>query len=248
MTPPAPKINVVDDPVMLFQVAAEAFLRASIEATSAGQRFAVALAGGSTPRGLYTLLATGAQFRTAVPWDQCEVFWGDERHVRPDHADSNYRMAREAMLSRVPVPEAQIHRIAGELADPDAAATEYEGVVRQVLAGRGEVPAFDLILLGLGADGHTASLFPGTTALTERQRLVVSTRVDKLGASRITMTLPLIYASRQVLFLAAGADKAPAVRDVLVAGPQGPDLPARLVSPPDGRVRWVIDQAAAQLI
>ena len=211
--------------------------------------FTVALAGGSTPRGLYSLLATDQQLRALVPWEHAELFWSDERHVPPGHPDSNYRMADEALVSRVAVPPARVHRVHGEDADAAQAARLYEAEVRRtVRAEEGTTPRFDLILLGLGTDGHTASLFPGTDALSERTRLVVANRVEKLGAERITMTYPLLNAARRVMFVVTGSDKAPAVRDVLEPAPGSPELPAAGVRPVDGRLIWVLDRAAASLL
>ena len=248
LTPHAPELAVVADVDAVYRAAADLFLRAALDAVDARGTFVVALAGGSTPRGLYALLATDDDFRTLVPWNQGEFFWGDERHVPPDHPDSNYRMALEAMLSRVPVNPDRVHRVRAEHADAAFAASLYEAEVQRIVAAEAAIPRFDLILLGLGGDGHTASLFPGTDALSERIRLVVATRVAKLDTQRITMTFPLLNAARLVILVAAGAEKANAVRDVLQPGPGAPELPAGQVRPADGRLVWVIDRAAAGLL
>jgi 6-phosphogluconolactonase len=218
--------------------ASERVLAAADSARAECGAFHIALAGGSTPRALYELLAqSGADFA------QWHIYFGDERAVPPDHADSNFRMASEAWLARGGVPAAQVHRIRGEL-DAPAAAASYEEELAQSFGTR-EVPRFDLVLLGMGADGHTASLFPGTTALSEARRTVAATWVEKLAANRITLTLRTLNAARHVLFLVAGADKAPALREVLFAREGAPQLPAARVRPWDGEVTWMVDRAAA---
>lgn len=204
-------------------------------------RFAVALAGGATPLGCYRRLAEPPH-RDAIPWVRVHVFWGDERCVPPDDPRSNEGAARAALLDRVPIPAAQVHpiRCAG---DPDGAARDYERVLAAFLAGR---PArFDLTLLGLGADGHTASLFPASPALAERRRRAVA--VPDRDPPRVTLTPALLARSRRVVFLVAGAAKAAAVRDALAAG--GPaDLPARRVDRGAGRALWLLDREAAGLL
>jgi 6-phosphogluconolactonase len=240
-----PDITVAADAEALCRAAAGVFQRASADALAARGVFTVALSGGSTPRGLYSLLASDEAFRSAIAWDCGEFFWSDERHVPPDHPESNYRMAEEALLSRVPVKANRIHRVRAELPDPSVAAIAYEVDIRRTFDSYGEIPHFDLILLGLGADGHTASLFPGTPALAERSRLVTANRVETLGVDRITMTYPLLNAARLVMFVAAGTEKAAAVKAVLRPDPGTPELPARLVQPGDGQVMWVLDGAAA---
>ena len=189
----------------------------------------LALSGGSTPRPLYQRLAT-----MPLPWDRVELWWGDERAVPPDHTDSNYRMAREAMLDAI--APAQVHRIAGEL-EPEAAAADYE---RELLERLGTPPVLDVALLGLGADGHTASLFPGSPAVRETTRWVVANRVAP-DTTRITMTAPALCASRHVRFLVAGAEKEAAVAAVR-EGPRDPDrYPAQLVTGAD--VVWFVAEA-----
>jgi len=176
-----------------------------------------------------------------MAWDRCYVFWGDERCVPPDHPDSNYRMARETLLDRVPVPADHVHRIRGET-EPEVAAQEYEEVLRYVF--QSAMPAFDLILLGIGEDGHTASLFPGTEALQVERRLVVANWVPHLGV-RITFTLPLINSAAAVAFLASGASKARVIRQVLSPVPGEPVPPAALVRPHSGVVYWFLTREAA---
>jgi 6-phosphogluconolactonase len=234
-------IEIAESADALSHAVAEQFARVTTAAVRARGHCSVALAGGSTPKNVYRLLS-GEPFRSRVVWDQIQFFWGDERHVPVDHQDSNYRMAAETMLSKVPVRARNIHRIHGEIRDADLAAREYEDVLRASFKERDSAPRFDLILLGLGRDGHTASLFPGTPALAERQRWCVANWVDTLSAYRLTLTLPVLNAARVVLFTVSGSEKAPIVREVL-RGTR--DVPARLVQPFDGDLRWMLDRAAA---
>src|SRR5215469_2042551 len=198
-------IRVFADVEFLDKAAAQEFVRCAREAIAVRGRFTVALSGGSTPRRLYQLLAS-EPFRTQVDWGRVEFFWGDERCVPPDHPDSNYRMAREAMLSHLPIPAEHIHRLEGERADRDAAARDYEAIIAGVfgVTAGGEPPALDLNLLGMGTNGHTASLFPYTKALDETARWVVANFVPELNADRLTMTRPMLNRSREVLFVVAG--------------------------------------------
>jgi 6-phosphogluconolactonase len=191
----------------------------------------VALSGGSTPKVLYQLLAE--KFRDQISWASTHFFWSDERHVPPDHPDSNYRMAHEALLSRVPVPESNVHRIHSENPSAQQAADEYEKTV---------VPRLDLILLGLGTDGHTASIFPGSEVAHETKRLVAAPWVEKLNTYRITMTLPLLNNGASIVFLVSGAEKAQIVKEVL-EGPK--QYPAQFVQPTDGELIWMLDRDAA---
>jgi 6-phosphogluconolactonase len=240
------KIEVAANADALHHMVAEQFVRLTSDALGERGRCAVALSGGSTPRGVYRLLAT-EPFRSRAQWDQIEFFWGDERHVSADHPDSNYGMAAEALLSRVPVRPERIHRVHAEIDDAAAAAQKYETEIRTTFREPVGIPRFDLMWLGLGVDGHTASLFPGTAALDERQRLCVENWAPALKAYRITMTLPLINASRVVMFVVGGAEKAPIVGQVLRGGgplPASP-LPATLVRPVDGELCWMLDRAAA---
>jgi 6-phosphogluconolactonase len=236
-------IEVAESADALNHAVAEQFVRLTTEALVTRGRCAVALSGGSTPRSVYQLLAAPA-FRSRVRWSDIHFFWGDERHVPPDHPDSNYRMAVEAMLSNVPVPPANVHRIRSELPDAAISAREYEGTIRECVQGS-PVPRFDLVHLGLGEDGHTASLFPGSAALEEQQRLCVSNWVTRLNAYRITMTLPVLNAARAVVFIAAGVGKSSIVQRVLRESAELSPLPAQLVRPSDGGLWWMLDQAAA---
>jgi 6-phosphogluconolactonase len=238
------EIRKLTTPQELFAAAAEEVVRAAEEAVAARGRFTIALSGGSTPKSLFNLLATNA--RTTLPWDRMFFFWGDERHVPPTDAESNYRMADEAMLSKIPVAAGNVFRIATENSDAAAAADAYEQTLRKFFQlGPGEFPRFDLILLGMGPDGHTASLFPGTAALQEKSRLVVANWVEKLKASRITLTLPVLNAARCVAFLVSGTDKADALKAVLEGDAPGEQYPSKLVKPSDGKLIWLVDRAAA---
>jgi 6-phosphogluconolactonase len=231
----------------LVLAAAQEFVRVSTNAVQLRGRCTIALAGGSTPRNVYSALAHTGPLRSQVPWSRIEFFWGDERHVPPNDPQSNYRMAHETLLSTVPVASEQIHRIQAEQADAAVAAQMYENDIRSTLPAGDGLPRFDLILLGLGSDGHTASLFPGTAALSERERLCVDNWVASLNAHRITMTLPLLNAARVVMFIVSGADKASIVRQVLRRDHAGPVFPAQLVQP-DGDVLWMLDRESASAL
>ncbi len=239
------RVVVVSAAAELARAAAERVAALSQQALAARGRLRIALAGGSTPRPAYALLAD-PPYRDAIGWSAVEVFWGDERCVRPDHPMSNYRMAHETLLFRVPIPPEQVHRMRGELTDPDAAAQEYEETLRAAFGVHsGGLPRFDLILLGLGPDGHTASLFPGTAAIRETRRWVVGHWVQQILASRLTFTPLLVNAAHHVLFMVSGASKAEVLHAVL-EGPADPSrLPAQAVRPTDGAVEWLLDQAAA---
>jgi 6-phosphogluconolactonase len=241
------RIRVLRNIDALNLAAAEGFARVTGEAVTLRGRCAVALAGGATPRGLYQALAHTAWLRAQVPWQHIDVFWGDERCVPPDHPESNFRMAHEAFLSSVPVAPDHVHRIRGEYDDAGVAAREYGEEIVASLQPRDGMPRFDLILLGLGKDGHTASLFPGTPAVSERQRICVANWVPALNARRITMTLPLINAAGAAMFVVSGVDKASIVRDVLEADSSRPALPAQLVRP-QGELLWMLDDKAASLL
>ena len=238
-----PEIVVPADLSAAANEAAERIVSLARKSIATQGRFTLALSGGPTPRSLYTLLAS-QEYRNRIEWDWALVFWGDERCVPPDHADSNYRLAHETLLSKVSIPLGSVHRMMGE-ADPEHAAMLYEQIIRREVPARGGLPALDLILLGIGPDGHTASLFPGTTALRETHRLVAANYVPQLNAHRITFTMPLINAAANVMFLVAGSDKADVLRAVL-EGEFKPDvLPAQMVGPEAGQLTWLVDEAAA---
>lgn len=242
------QLRIATTPSALAELAAAEFVQAALAAVRQSGRFTVALAGGSTPLALYRLLARRGHLVPPgpLPWGQIHLFWGDERHLPPDHADSNYGAVKAALLDAVAIPLANLHRIQGELADARAAAELYEREIRDFFElGPEGWPRFDLVLLGLGADGHTASLFPHTAALAEQERIAVANWVETLGASRITLTLPAINAAARVLFLVSGADKAATVARVL-AGPVDPaNLPAQGVQPSNGTMLWLLDRTAA---
>ena len=238
------EIRILTTPQELFSTAAEEVVRAANEAVKQRGRFTIALAGGSTPKSLYNLLATNA--RTALPWDRMFFFFGDERHVPPSDPDSNYRMADESMLSKIPVATANVFRIPAENPDAEAVAEAYEETLKKFFALQpGQFPRFDLILLGMGPDGHTASLFPGTAALQEKKRLVVANWVEKMKTHRITLTLPVLNAAHCIIFLVSGIDKASVLRTVLEEDVSAEQYPSKLVRPRDGKLIWLLDRAAA---
>ena len=238
-------IHVYPTPQALVEAAAEHILHHARQAIAARDLFTLALAGGSTPKSLYAMLAA-PPFRSQLDWKKIRFFWGDERHVPPDHEDSNYRMAHEALLSHLPISTAQVHRVPSELPDVQTVADQYEAALReQFEVSEPDVPRFDLILLGMGPDGHTASLFPGTRAVHETSRLVAAPRVEKLQAFRITFTPVLLNHARQVTFLICGRAKAETLHSVL-EGPYQPDaLPAQIIRPRAGTLTWFMDQEAA---
>jgi 6-phosphogluconolactonase len=240
-----PEIAISRDAAALAEEAARRFAAAAEAAIAARGRFTIALSGGSTPKALFRLLAA-APYKEQIDWSNIHLFWGDERTVPPGDEQSNYRMTRENLLSQVPIPEGQIHRIVAENPDHEVAADAYATTLRQIFAlVDGEFPRFDLIHLGLGTEGHTASLFPGSPALAERERLVAAPWVEKLDSFRITLTPPVLNAAREVQFLAAGAEKADIVRAIL-RDPKDPnELPAQIVAPEDGKLTWLLDEAAA---
>jgi 6-phosphogluconolactonase len=206
----------------------------------------VAISGGSTPKTVFELLADPSQpFVARVPWAQLQLFWVDERCVPPDHEESNYRMTRAAMLSKVPLPEANIHRMEGEL-DPEEAASRYESEIRNTFKLEGaETPTFDLILLGLGPDGHTASLFPHTEGLDEMARICIANHVAQKDTWRLTLTWPVITQGREVAFLMEGEAKAGIVRTVFTGAYDPLTYPAQLIRPASGRLTLLLDAAAA---
>jgi 6-phosphogluconolactonase len=222
----------------LFHAGAHKVVEIISECESRKPFCAIALSGGSTPKRLYELLARGEG--GSIDWKGVLVFFSDERNVPPEDLASNYRMAKESLFASGLVPEANIHRIHGEYS-ADEAARSYEEEIKRVL---GDNPTFDLILLGLGPDGHTASLFPDSSALDEKQRLVVANRVDKLKSERITFTYPLLNSAEHVIFLATGSDKTKIVRAVLSGDG---DYPSQHVKPGKGELIWMLDKDSAQL-
>jgi 6-phosphogluconolactonase len=221
--------------------AAAAFVATKIdEAVSARGTCTVVLAGGSTPRDVYGLLAQ-APYASSIPWGSVEVFFGDERCVPPDDSQSNFRMANESLLSRVPLLVGHIHRMRGEI-EPERAAAEYAQELERVF-GAGD-PGFDLVLLGMGADGHTASLFPGTAAVAETRAPVAATWVTKLSSWRISLTFPALNSASTVMMLVSGLDKADTIARVFDAATPSPDLPVTLLNPRSGELHWFLDSDA----
>jgi 6-phosphogluconolactonase len=236
---------VFPDADALARAAAVELLRQADVAIAERGVFTLALSGGSTPKKLYALLGRDPAF-AAFPWAQTQLFFGDERHVPPDNAESNFRMVKETLLASGLVPAASVHRVPAELPDAAQAATEYESDMRRSFAGPallGGVPRFDAILLGMGPDGHTASLFPGSPGLKEETKWVIANPVEKFKTDRITFTYPVLNAARLVLLLVAGADKEAMMREVLVDA-RGTH-PVERVRPRDGVKVWMLDRAAA---
>jgi 6-phosphogluconolactonase len=239
------ELVVVDEVAALARAAAQEFSRCATEAFTARGRFCVALSGGNTPRAVYSLLAD--QYRD-LGWDKVFIFFGDERHVPPDHPDSNYRMAKETLLSRVPLPADNVFRVRTELA-ADAAADDYDRRLREFFKlARDAWPRFDLILLGIGEDGHTASLFPGSAGLQERSRLVVANWVERFQSYRITCTFPVLNHAVEDLFLVSGESKSQVLREILRSPVGQAVYPAQKVRPENGRLLWIADRAAAHLL
>jgi 6-phosphogluconolactonase len=243
------EIRILADGAAIAKRAAQEFIQAAVAAVQKKGAFNVALAGGSTPRALYSLLATDVALRSQVPWDKIHLFFGDERHVGPDHPDSNFRMATEAMISKAPLKPEQVTRIKGEYPDAEQAAQEYEQALRAYFKIKdGEYPRFDLVLAGMGNEGHTLSLFPGTKALHADGRIVVRNWIGKLYSERITLTAPAASNAARVIFMVTGADKAPALKAVL-EGPFEPEqLPAQLLQPKNGKLLWLVDTAAGGML
>ncbi|HJT58531.1 MAG TPA: 6-phosphogluconolactonase [Ktedonobacteraceae bacterium] len=233
-----PNIDVIS------QQAAQYIVRIATESIARQSRFTIALSGGTTPRKLYGLLGT-EPYLSQIDWVLTHIFWSDERCVPPDNEESNYHMAHEVLLSKIPIPATQVHRMPAEMLNRNVASQEYADEMRQVF-GTDDIPHFDLIQLGMGPEGHTASLFPHQASLHEQQRLVMPVSVPKPPPDRLTFTPPLLNAARNVLFLLTGSDKAAALHAVLES-PYNPDeYPAQIVRPSDGEVTWMVDTAAAQ--
>ncbi|MEW6730490.1 MAG: 6-phosphogluconolactonase [Acidobacteriota bacterium] len=238
------QVIVCHDEEDIFVRAADLFTQLASESVAARGRFSVALSGGNTPHGLYTKLASDL-YRNRIDWSRVHLFWGDERSVPVDHKDSNYRMANEALISKISIPSENIYRMSAEEADIGTAAANYEATIRRFFnLQEGSWPRFDLILLGMGDDGHTASLFPGTQALAEKQRIVVKNWVEKFNTNRMTLTAPAINHGRNILFMTAGEKKRGPLKEVLV-GVRNPELyPSQLIQPLDGKLIWLVDEAA----
>jgi len=244
-----PSVSVLPDAAALARAAAERFVDASARAIAGHDRFVVALSGGSTPRRMFELLARES-FASRVSWSRVHVVWGDERCVPPTDPESNFRMAREALLDRVPLPAANIHRVYGE-EDPARAAESYETTLRELLRTPTGPPSsepgrnIDLALLGLGENGHTASIFPGSASVNERERWVMADYVTAVSMWRITLTAPVLNAAAEALFLVSGDAKASVIERVLEGPRQPHELPAQLIAPIHGHLVWLLDRAAA---
>ena len=240
-------VRVFPGLVSLSRAAALEFVARAREAVEARGLFTVVLSGGSTPETLYSLLADDPQLYSAVAWEKVHFFFSDERHVPPDHPDSNYGMVHRALLSKIPAPPGNAHRMVTELSDAGLVADQCEQVLREFFRLRpGEFPCFDLVLLGLGGDGHTASLFPGSEALQETVRLAVAARVEALQTWRITLTLPVLNNATEVAFLVSGAGKAEALRNVLECPTDPSRWPAQAIQPARGSCLFFVDQDAAK--
>jgi 6-phosphogluconolactonase len=243
---PARDVFVFPDAASLTRRAADEFLKSVNEAVAEKGSFTIALAGGSTPKALYSLLTEDPAYSSKIPWNQIRFFFGDERHAPPDSPESNFHMANQTLFSKGLVKPEQITRIRGEYDDTEKAALEYEQALRAYFKLRdGEYPRFDLVLLGMGEEGHTLSLFPGTKALHATNRIVVRNWVGKLYTERITLTVPAANQAKRVMFSVTREDKALALKAVL-EGPYEPEqLPAQFIQPVNGSLLWLVDQAAA---
>jgi 6-phosphogluconolactonase len=241
-TESTPNILVFDDAEHVAQGAARRFVELAGQSIAERAGFSVALSGGSTPKRIYELLASD-EYRDQVDWQNVHIFFGDERTVPPDHHESNFRMANEAMLSHLPVQETNVHRLNG-VGDAAANASDYESEMREYF-GDADWPRLDLVMLGMGDDGHTASLFPETTALDEQTAWVVANWVEKFNTWRITLTAPAINAARNVIFLITGAGKAERLHEVIKGERDTARLPSQLIAPREGRLEWFVDRAAS---
>jgi 6-phosphogluconolactonase len=237
------QIEVLSDLEALSHRAALLFVGASRSSITTKKRFAVTISGGSTPRRLYTLLGS-LPYRDQVDWQHVHFFWADERCVPKDHEESNFRTVFDTLLSKVPIPEGNLYRIKGE-EDPDKAARDYEENIKKFFV-MSRIPMFDLVILGMGEDGHTASLFPGSKLLKETIRLVVPVYLSKPTRNRITLTFPILNNAAQILFLVAGRSKAAILSEILVDREKRKQFPAGLVNPVHGFMTWLIDQEAAE--
>lgn len=240
------ELRVCGDAEQFASAAAELFVSVAAESIKNRERFRVALSGGSTPKRVYELLATDA-FSHRINWEAVDLFWGDERYVPADDRDSNYRMTAEVLLRNISVPRTNIHRVPTEVSPPQAAASAYEEDIRRSFGDTVSIPQFDLIYLGLGTNGHTASLFPHSPALREKSRLVLADFVAEVKTWRISMSAPLLNRGRTVAFLVEGQSKSQVLCDVLL-GPRDPErLPAQLINP-EGNLFWLVDASAAALL
>lgn len=239
----ARELMILENPQAVALEGARIFQESAQIAIQKNGNFTVALSGGSTPKGMFQLLAADP-FKNSISWDKCFIFWSDERSVGADHPDSNYRMAHENLLSKVPIPASNIFRMEGEKADLKAAAKSYSEQIRQISPNH----SLNLIYLGMGSDGHTASLFPHTTALRESNAWVIDNHVPKLNTNRLTFTYKMIQAAQKVVFLTCGKDKAPAFREVWQGKPNLEEYPSQGITCPETKCLWIIDREAAALV
>ncbi len=238
------EIYLFDDISELAGRLAEDFKAALEEKAGGGEPLIVALSGGHTPKAFFEILA-GSPYREGLPWDKVIFFWGDERCVPPDDDQSNFKMTDLALLSRIDIPRANIHRVLGEN-PPEQEAGRYENEIKEnVPAGENGFPRFDWVFLGMGADGHTASLFPGAPTLKEKDRICVVATHPETGQKRVSITLPVIDNARRVSFLVAGREKAPVLKEIMEKGSEPLPYPASMVHPDDGLLEWYLDKAAA---
>ena len=243
------EVRILSDGDAIAKRAGQLFTQIAVAAVKQKGSFTVALSGGSTPKALYRLLVSDAALRSQLPWDKAFLFFGDERHVPPDDSQSNLRMATEAMIVKSPLKPQQVFRIKGEYAEAEQAALEYEKDIRvHFKLSDGQFPRFDLVLLGMGNEGHVASLFPGTKALKENRRIVVHNWVGKVLMDRITLTAPAINNAVHIIVMVTGAEKAPALTAVLERVYEPDQLPAQLIRPVNGDLLWLVDTAAGRML
>jgi len=243
------EVRILPDGQAIAKRCVQRFVEIAAAAVKEKGSFSVALSGGSTPKTLYGLLVNDPVLRAQVPWDKMYLFFGDERHVGPNDEQSNLRMATEAMISKSPLKSEQVLRIKGEYPEAEDAAKEYEQEIRRHFKlSDGQFPRFDLVLLGMGSEGHTASLFPGTKALHENRRIAVHNWVGKVLMDRITLTATAINNAANVIFMVTGADKAPALTAVLERFYEPDQLPAQLIQPTNGSLLWLVDPAAGSTL
>jgi 6-phosphogluconolactonase len=240
-----PEVRILADGAAIARRVAARLVEIAARAVNQKGSFDLVLSGGSTPKTLYRLLVGDSALHSQLPWDKMNLFFGDERHVKPSHPDSNFRMATEAMISKVPLKPRQVFRMKGEYPEAEDAAKEYEQDIRtHFRLSDGQFPQFDLVLLGMGGEGHTASLFPGTKALHENRRIAVHNWVGKVLMDRITLTAPAINGAANIIFMVTGAEKAPALAAVLEHVYEPDQLPAQLIHPTNGSLLWLVDTAA----
>ncbi|HLZ51803.1 MAG TPA: 6-phosphogluconolactonase [Candidatus Acidoferrum sp.] len=243
------EVRVLPDAASIAKRAATSLLEIAGDAVRQKGSFELVLSGGSTPKALYSLLVDDPALRSQVPWQKMHLFFGDERHVKPEDPQSNYRMAWEAMISKSPLKPEQVTRVKAENPRAEDAAKDYEQAIRTYFKlAEGQFPRFDLVLLGMGSEGHVASLFPGTKALRENRRIVVHNWVGKVLMDRITLTAPAINNARHIISMVTGADKCPALTAVLERVYEPDQLPAQLIQPVNGTLLWLVDTAAGSML